>query len=68
MKVADIGIDRAVWMQLKLHGRDARLQADIRADAMLDQGDVEACAVSKRITAAIERLQAKAPAEGKQVH
>jgi len=40
----------------------------MRADEMLDAGDMDGQAVWKRILAAIEELQSKEPPEGERVH
>ena len=39
------------------HREDAALEAAQRADAMLERGDMEGCAVWKRIVAAIEEIE-----------
>ncbi len=39
-----------------------------RADQLLDEGDIAGAETWHRILNAIERLQAKAPAEGEKVH
>ena len=39
-----------------------------RADQMLEEGDMAGAETWHRIRNAIERLQAKAPAEGEKVH
>ncbi len=40
----------------------------MRADAMLDKGDLEGCAAWKRILRAVEELQGAAPKSGEAVH
>ena len=40
-------------------GQDAALEAAQRADAMLERGDMDGCAVWKRIVRAVEELQRK---------
>jgi hypothetical protein len=44
------------------------LEAAERADRLLEDGDPLGAATWHRILDAIERLQAKAPAEGEKVH
>ena len=39
------------------HGEDATLRAAQRADELLEGGDIDGAAVSRRILAAIEELQ-----------
>ena len=40
----------------------------MRADAMLDKGDLDGYAVWKRVLRAAEELQTKAPKSGEAVH
>ncbi len=40
----------------------------MRADAMLDKGDLDGCAVWKRILRAVEELQGTVPKPGEAVH
>ena len=47
---------------------DAMLEASERADQLLDEGDMAGAETWHRILNAIERPQAKAPAEGEKVH
>jgi hypothetical protein len=47
---------------------DAMLEASERAEQLLDEGDMAGAETWHRILNAIERLQAKAPAEGERVH
>ncbi len=42
---------------MKQHGQDASIEAAMRADAMLDKGDLAGVAVWKRILRAVEELQ-----------
>jgi hypothetical protein len=64
--------DRDVWqaavLLVKRYGDDAMLEASERADQLLDEGEMAGAEVWHRILNAIERLQAKAPAEGEKVH
>ena len=50
------------------HGQDAPIHAAMRADAMLEAGDLDGYAVWKRILWAVEELQTKAPKSGEAVH
>ena len=49
-------------------GDDATMEAAERADQLLDEGDMAGAETWHWILNAIERLQAKAPAEGEKVH
>jgi len=64
--------DRDVWaaalLMLKRFGNDAMLEAAVRADELLENGDMIGSETWHRILNAIERLQAKAPADGEGVH
>ena len=53
---------------IKQHGDDAPIHAAMRADELLDAGDMDGQAVWKRIVAAVEELQSKEPPEGAKVH
>ena len=44
------------------------LEAAERADQLLDEGDMAGAETWHRILNAIERLQAKGPADGEKVH
>ncbi len=44
---------------MKHHGPDAPIHAAMRADAMLDKGDLDGCAAWRRIVKAVEELLSK---------
>ncbi len=46
----------------------APVHAAMRADAMLEKGDLEGASVWKRILRAVEELQGTAPKPGEAVH
>jgi hypothetical protein len=64
--------DRDVWaaalLMGKRYGDDAMFEAAARADQLLDEGDMAGAEAWHRILNAVERLQAKTPAEGENVH
>ncbi len=66
--VSDLDIYRAANLLVKQHGEDALVEAAMRADAMLEKGDMEGCAVWKRIVKAIEELLSEERPEGVEVH
>ena len=66
--IPDLDIYRSAQVLMKQHGPDAPIQAAMRADAMLDKGDVEGCAVWKRILRAVEELQGRVPKSSEAVH
>ncbi len=66
--VADLDIYRSAQVLVKRHGADAPIHAAMRADAMLEKGDLDGAAVWKRIVKAVEALQGTAPKPGEVVH
>ncbi len=63
-----LGIYRSANVLVKQHGEDAPIEAAMRADAMLDKGNLDGCAVWKRILRAVGELQGTGPGPGAQVH
>ncbi len=55
-------------MLVKRHGQDAPIKAAMRADAMLDKGDLDGYAAWRRILRAVEDLQGSEPKPGEAVH
>ena len=66
--IPDLDIYRSANLLLKQHGEDAPVYAAMRADAMLERGDLDGYAVWKRILRAVEELQGTAPKPGAAVH
>jgi hypothetical protein len=66
--ISDIDIERSAWVLIKQYGGDALLEAKLRADELLEDGDWLGAFVWQRILEAIERLQAKAAARGEKMH
>ncbi len=62
--IPDLDIYRSAQVLVKRHGEDAPIHAAMRADAMLDKGDLEGYAVWKRILRAVEELRRMEPATG----
>ena len=54
--ILDLDIYRSAAVLVKQHGSDAPIQAAMWADAMLEKGDLDGCAVWKRILRAIEEM------------
>ena len=65
---SDLGIYRAASVIIKQYGQDAPIHAAMRADSMLEAGDLDAYAVWKRILRAVEELQGAKPGPGEVVH
>ncbi len=53
---------------IKRHGQDAPIQAAMRADELLEKGDLDGAAVWRRVLRAVEELQDTAPKSGEVVH
>ena len=66
--IADLDIWRAANILVKRHGAGAAVVAGQRADELLAAGDVEGCAVWKRILTAVDELTRTKPAEGERVN
>jgi hypothetical protein len=65
--ISDRDIRAAALLFVKRFGKDAMLEASMRADQLLDEGDMAGAETWHRILNAIERLQATKPAEGEKV-
>ena len=59
--IPDIDIFRVAHLLVKRHGQDAPIYATMRADAMLDKGDLDGYVVWRRILRAAEKLQRVEP-------
>ena len=66
--IPDIDIFRAASVIIKQYDEAAPIHAAMRADAMLEAGDLDGLAVWKRILRVVEDLQRKAPKSGEAVH
>ena len=66
--IPDLDIYRSANLLVKRHGQDAPIEAAMRADAMLEKGDLDGCDLWKRILRAVEELQGTAPKSGEAVH
>ncbi len=65
---SDLDIYRSANELVKQHGEDAPIHAAMRADAMLEAGDLDGYAAWKRILRAVEELEGMEPGVGAQVH
>ena len=65
---SDLDIYRSAQVLVKRHGQDAPIHAAMRADAMLDKGDLGGYAVWKRVLRAVEELQRAEPGPGVRAH
>ncbi len=66
--IPDLDIYRSAQVLVKRQGQDAPVEAAMRADELLEAGDLEGCAVWKRILKAVEELQGTMPKPGEAVH
>ena len=66
--IPGIDIFRVANLLVKRHGQDAPIQAAMRADELLEAGDLDGCAVWRRILRAVAELQGTAPKPGEAVH
>ncbi len=57
--IPDLDIYRTANVLIREHGEDAPIQAAMRADAMLDKGDLDGYEVWKQIVKAVEELLSK---------
>ena len=56
---SDLDIWRSAQALVKRHGPDAPIHAAMRADAMLEKGDLDGVAVWRRVLRAVEELLSK---------
>ncbi len=56
---SDLDIWRSANLLIKRHGADAPIHAAMRADALLEAGDLHGCAVFKRVIKAVEEMLCK---------
>ncbi len=66
--VLDLDIYRSAQALVKQHGQDVPIHAAMRADAMLDKGDLDGYVAWKEILRAVEELQGTVPESGEAVH
>ena len=66
--IPDLDIFRSAQVLVKQHGDGAPIEAAMRADAMLEAGNLDGYTVWKRILRAVEELQSTEPASQKRVH
>ncbi len=66
--IPDLDVFRTANLLVKHHGQDAPIHAAMRADAMLEKGDLDGCAVWRRILRAVGELQGTELGPGVKVH
>ncbi len=65
---SDLDIYRSANELIKQHGEDASIRAAMRADEMMETGDMEGRAVWLRIVKAVEELLSEERPEDAEVH
>ena len=68
LMVDDLDIYRTANELIKQHGDEAPIHAAMRADELLEAGDLDGQAVWKRILAAVDELQSRERPEGEKLH
>ncbi len=66
--ISDLDIYRSANVLIRDHGEDAAIEAAMRADAMLEKGDLGGVAVWRRILRAVEELVWMELMEGERVN
>jgi len=66
--ILDLDNYRSANLLVNHHGQDAPIHAAMRADAMIEAGDLDGYATWKRIIKAVEELQGTVPKPGGAVH
>ncbi len=66
--IPDLDIYRSANVIINQYGPDAPTHAAMRADAMLDKGDLDGYAVWRRILRAVGELRGTEPRPGAWVH
>ncbi len=61
---SDLDIYRTANVLIREHGQDAPIHAAMRADELLEAGDLDGCAVFKRLLRAVEELLRAEPGPG----
>ncbi len=66
--IHDLDIYRSANVLVREHGEAAAIEVAMRADAMLEKGDLDRYAVWKRIVRAVEEVQRAKPTSGELTH
>ncbi len=65
--ITDLEIWRAANQLIQRYGEDAEIEAAMRADAMLEAGDIDGQRVWQRILKAVDELQRNKPDQGETI-
>ena len=66
--ISDLDIYRSANVLIRQHGEDAPIEAAMRADAMLERGDLDEYAVWKRMVKAVDELLAHRSSPDATIH
>ncbi len=66
--IPDLDIYRSAQVLVKRHGEDAPIHAAMRADELLEAGDLDGYAVWRRVLRAVGALQRMEPGPGVEMH
>ena len=66
--IPDLNIYRSARVLVKRHGEDAPIHAAMRADELLEAGDLDGVSVWRRVLRAVEELQGTVPKPGEAIH
>ena len=66
--ISDLDIYRSASVLIRQHGEDSPTEAAMRADAMLERGDLDGYAVWKRIVKTVDELLAERPPPDATIH
>ena len=66
--ITDPDMYRSANVLIRDHGEEATLEAGMRADAMLEHGDLDGYAVWKRIVKTVDELLAERPPPDATIH
>jgi hypothetical protein len=66
--IPELDIYQSANLIIKQHGQDAPIHAAMRADELLEAGDLNGAETWKRILRAVEELQGTEPKPGEAVH
>ncbi len=66
--ISDLDIYRSANVIIRQHGEDAPIEAAMRADTMLERGDLDGYAVWKRIVKTVDELLADRSSPDATIH
>ena len=66
--VSEIDVYRSASLLVKQYGTEAPIEAAMKADAMLEKGDLDGQAVWLRILTAVRELLSRASRDGEAIH